>query len=173
MVMRVFKGCSKQVKERAYQSIVRPQLEYAGNVWDPYQDFLVRELERVQRRAARFVMGDFRQTSSVQKMLDNLGWEDLRNRRQRARLIGMYGAVQGDMAWGDIRERIDIGRTFRGRRDHDMKIRLEYRKRNWGKFSFLGRGVREWNNLSGEILNPFPKTLPEFKRRLCKKYCVK
>ena len=28
MVMRLFRGCSKNVKERAYKSLVRPQLEY-------------------------------------------------------------------------------------------------------------------------------------------------
>ena len=28
--------CSKQVKESAYLTMVRPQLEYASAVWDPY-----------------------------------------------------------------------------------------------------------------------------------------
>ena len=57
--MRVFHSCGKEVTEMAYKSIVRPQLEYASSVWDPSQDYLIRELEGVQRKAARFVMGDF------------------------------------------------------------------------------------------------------------------
>lgn len=36
IVMRVFKGCSKDVKERAYKSLLRPQLEYGSSVWDPH-----------------------------------------------------------------------------------------------------------------------------------------
>ena len=46
MMMRVFRGCSKEVKEMAYKSIVRPQLEFASSAWDPFQDYLIRELER-------------------------------------------------------------------------------------------------------------------------------
>ena len=29
--------CSKEVKETAYLTLVRPCLEYAPSVWDPYQ----------------------------------------------------------------------------------------------------------------------------------------
>ena len=59
MVMRVFRGCSKDVKERAYKTLVRPQLECSSSVWDPHQDYLIQELEKIQRKAARFVLGDF------------------------------------------------------------------------------------------------------------------
>ena len=39
--------CSKQVKEPAYLTMVRPQLEYASAVWDPYHVGDISELEKV------------------------------------------------------------------------------------------------------------------------------
>ena len=45
-----------------------------------------------------------------------------------------------------------------------MKIKLEYKRTNWGKYSFTGRGVRDWNNLSREMLDRFPTSLKLFRR---------
>jgi hypothetical protein len=44
-------------------------MEYACIIWDPVTQKNIRELEMVQRRAARFVTGDYRTTSSVTQML--------------------------------------------------------------------------------------------------------
>ena len=46
---------SKEIKERACKSIVRPQLQYASTVWDPYQQGHIDQIEPVQRRSARCV----------------------------------------------------------------------------------------------------------------------
>ena len=46
---------SRQVKESAYLTMVRPQLEYASDVWDPYHVEDIVGLEKVQRRAARWL----------------------------------------------------------------------------------------------------------------------
>ena len=46
---------SKAVKEKAYKAFVRPVLEYAASVWDPYSQTHIDKLKAVQRRAARFV----------------------------------------------------------------------------------------------------------------------
>ena len=54
---RHLKGCLKSVKSTAYKALIRPQLEYCSSVWDPYHQMDKATLERVQRRAARFVTG--------------------------------------------------------------------------------------------------------------------
>ena len=46
--------CSQEVKASAYISIVRPLMEYASIVWDPYQITYINILEGIQRRAARW-----------------------------------------------------------------------------------------------------------------------
>ena len=77
---------SKQVKESAYLTMVRPQLEYASAVLDPYHVGDISELEKVQRRAARWVLNDYGRFSSVSLMLDQLKWPTLQVRRKLSRL---------------------------------------------------------------------------------------
>ena len=43
----------------AYKGLVCPILEYGSSVWDPQSILLQDELEKVQKRAARFVTGNY------------------------------------------------------------------------------------------------------------------
>ena len=49
----------KEVKRNAYTIPIRPPVEYASAVWDPYTRNQINQLEQVQRRAARFVNNNF------------------------------------------------------------------------------------------------------------------
>ena len=51
--------CDRRVKEATYLGLVRPLLEYASQTWDPCTDNLSNEIEKIQRRAARFVTSDY------------------------------------------------------------------------------------------------------------------
>ena len=64
-------NCPSHTKAQSYQTLVRPILEYASSAWDPYTQSSINKLEGVQRRAARFVTGDYRTTSSVSEMISN------------------------------------------------------------------------------------------------------
>ncbi|KAL8625339.1 hypothetical protein ACOMHN_044482 [Nucella lapillus] len=66
---RNVKVASRTIKEAAYKALVRPSLEYASAVWDPYTADDIATLEKVQRSAARWVSHRYRQTSSVEGML--------------------------------------------------------------------------------------------------------
>ena len=78
---RILRGSQTSVKEVAYLSLVRPLLEFCCETWNPHEKGLILELERVQRRAARFVKGDYRFDSSVSEMIKSLGWNSLEDRR--------------------------------------------------------------------------------------------
>ena len=51
-VKRNVKTKNKEIKTLAYNSLVRPQVEYASSVWSPYTKENIEKIEMVQRRAA-------------------------------------------------------------------------------------------------------------------------
>ena len=55
LLRRSLSPCSKEVKTRAHQALVRPQLEYGSEAWNPFHTTVVQRLEKVPRADARFV----------------------------------------------------------------------------------------------------------------------
>ena len=86
------RGCKTEARARAYEAIVRPTLEYAASIWDPHKTGQIDQLEKVQRRAARFTTRNYtdRQPGSVTQMVTNLGWEPLQVRRVKIRLLLLF-----------------------------------------------------------------------------------
>ena len=69
--------CTKTRKRSASVTIVRPTLEYATAVWDPYRQEHIDLIEAVQLRAARFIKRDDNRISSVMEMLKSLDLDRL------------------------------------------------------------------------------------------------
>jgi hypothetical protein len=72
-------------------------MEYRAIVRVPYTTVDTNKLEMIQRRAARFITGDYksREEGSVTKMLSELELENLQSRRTSQRLILLYKVVEG------------------------------------------------------------------------------
>ena len=90
---RNISSCPRNIRETSYKSLVRPQVEYASTVWDTSIKSQAAAVEAVQRRAARYIIGDYRQESSVTAMLQQLQLDSLQTRRLRARATMMYRVV--------------------------------------------------------------------------------
>ena len=66
---------ASNIKEKAYKVFVHPLLEYAASVWGQYRGSQrnIAKIEAVQRQAACFVLSRFRNTLSINNMLEALG----------------------------------------------------------------------------------------------------
>ena len=109
LIRRNLYSCDKSTKSVAYHTLVRPILEYCHAVWDPHQQTNKDLIEKIQRRAARFAMNDYNQTSSVTNMLKQLGWESLDARRCKARLHIVFKETHGLVPSNISTYRLDDG----------------------------------------------------------------
>ena len=143
---RNLKVSSQSIRELAYKAFVRPILEYSSSVWDPYQQKDIDLLERVQRRAARFVLRRYRNTSSVSAMIKDLGWPSLQQRRQTARLTMLYKLINDHVSMSSMKTKL-IPPPPRQRRTHTEQLEQIYCRTNYRQAGFLPRTIREWNAL--------------------------
>ena len=82
-LQRNLRGCTKSIKEKAYNIYVKPILNYAAPIWNPVNNqALIKQIEKVQRKAARFVFANWSWESSPSKMIENLGWNSLESLRK-------------------------------------------------------------------------------------------
>jgi hypothetical protein len=91
-VRRNLQGAPKRSKSTAYTCLIRPGMEYAAPIWDPYLQKDIASLEKVQRKAARWVKSDYSPRNSVTSMLKDLKWERLADRRKTAKL-GLFHKI--------------------------------------------------------------------------------
>ena len=145
---RNLKISNKKIKDTAYKALVRPSLEYASSVWDPHTIQHSTALEKVQRRAARWVSHSYRQRSSVDSMLQTLNWPTLQLRRKRARLCNFYKhhnrLCSIDTKFAPRRQ---PERQRATRHSHDQGYQQLYHRTKYRQMSFFPRTVIEWNSL--------------------------
>jgi hypothetical protein len=145
----VGRSSNEKVKERCYFALVRPHLEYAASIWDPEQKDLIKELDKIQRKAARFVKNCYGRTESVSKLLEELKWEPLRARRLRARhsLLKKLGT---ETFRGDT-ENIILTPHYISRSERSDKIREIRCRTDTFKYSFFPRTISEHNKIKVPI----------------------
>jgi hypothetical protein len=61
---------------------VHSLFDYSSTVWDPHLQKDIDRIENVQRRADRFIYSDYKRTSSVTAMMNELCWKPLNERRK-------------------------------------------------------------------------------------------
>ena len=153
--------CTPQVKANAYTALVRPTLEYACTVWDPHYITTTRDLEKVQRRAARFTYNCYTDTTPgcVTRLIDKLGWEPLEHRRMKQRLTMCYKIRH---------QNIDINPDYYtagdGRTRGSHKLRQTRARKEAYHHSFFPRSIRDWNRLPEGVTNT--DSLEDFRGRL-------
>ena len=141
----------QEVKEAAYKGLVRPVLDYGSSVWDPPGVVLQEELESVQKRAARFVTGNYNyETGSMTGILGQLKWESLKKRRKDNRHILLYKGLKGkaSVPTDDL-----IPKTRRCRNRHSMSFQTPIANTDVYKGSFFPQTIRDWNALPDSLIS--------------------
>ena len=152
--MRILKKGGNNTKHLAYTALVRPKLEYGAMCWDPYREGQVSSLSRVQRRAAKFANNK-----------NGSGWETLAQCRLIARICALLKAYTGRWAWKAIGDRI-LKPCYLSRDDHNRKIWTRKQTTDVGKYSFVNRTIKSWNQLPAGLLASFPCKLNAFRKRV-------
>ena len=141
---------SPALKTMAYKALVRPLVEYGSAVWDPSTQRCINQLEMVQRRAARFVLHRYHNTSSVGDMIKQLEWPSLQTRREHSRLAFFYkihNKLVDFNVTGHITPVTRPTRTVHSHGYHVPQSRTEQHRQ-----SYFPRTVRTWNSLPQDVV---------------------
>ena len=159
-LVRNISSCTPEVKKQCYTTLVRPILEYASEVWDPHQATNIQRLERTQRRAARFITGNYHRQASVTEMLSKIKLPTLRDRRAATKVTTLYKGITGQLNIPTSHLQ-HSKRCTRGNQHkyHQLSCRLSITSA-----SFYPDAIRLWNNLPEEVAAA--PTLETFKTHL-------
>lgn len=140
-IRRNVKTHNKKLKETAYKTYVRPQVEYCSTVWHPWQKYLTHRIEMIQRSAARYVQNDYNHTSSVTHMLRELKWPSLEQRRRQATLTMLHKIHNKEVY-------VDHSHLTHTRNNNFL---IPHSKTQHHINSFFPRAIRLWNGLPTEL----------------------
>ncbi len=157
-----------KLKETAYVALMRSVLEYSAAAWDPYLKKDKDRLEKLQRKAARFTTSHYNRTSSVTsvtKMLSDLGWSKLADRRRDLRLALLYKVVKGQVAVSADSLGL-VKADNRTRSSNQYKFKTIFLNSTQYKNSFVPRTIIDWNKLSCDTVSA--ETVAAFKSRIAK-----
>ena len=145
LLHRTLSPCSKEVKSRAYQALVWPQLEYAAEAWNPHNITAADCLEHMQRAVASYVHHDYRHTTSVNNLINILGWNRLHTRRLVSQLT-MFYKIHYHLVSIHIPQLISPA-TFIDKHDHQLQYAVPVATIDSYKFSPYPCSIILWNQL--------------------------
>ncbi len=160
------------LRRTAYIALVRSKLEYASTVWDPYRQYNINILERVQRQAVRFIENNYwsRNPGCVTEMLKSHSLPALQTRRREARLTllykishGLLPSIEPDTYLTPIRNKRRITAKKFDNFQHDNIVERHQNNNTRGyivqpaktmelKNSFFIRTLQEWNSLENDTV---------------------
>ena len=130
-----------------YTILIRPHLDYASVVWNPYQLGHIRAIEKVQRWATR-IIPEFRGYSYFDR-LKALDLPSLVYRRYRMDMITVYKIIHGfDGSPFDMFFMYHDVPT----RSNGYKLFKKFCRLNVRKYSLSQRVVNDWNTLPIEVV---------------------
>ena len=93
LLRRTLYDAPTKVKLIAYKTLCRQKLEYAAEVWDPFQRNHVYMIEMVQNKAIRFIL-NLKGRCSISEARENLGLPTLESRRMHQRIKMLHYIIE-------------------------------------------------------------------------------
>ena len=149
ILKRNFSDLDKNSFILLYKGMVRCHLGYAVSVWNPYRLALIRDIEKVQKRATKLIRECKGLAYKDRLMLLNL--PTLKYRRIRGDMIEVFKILKQyyDASVVPHLERNSDTRT----RGNSLKLKVVRCKYDVRKFSFCNRVVNLWNSLPDYVVN--------------------
>lgn len=158
---RNLRPASPAIKKLAYQTYVRPKLEYASSIWHPSQAYLTYELESIQNRAARFIMSNYSRKSSITELKRTLDLPCLQSRRIISRLCLLHAFYYHPLA---RHPRLQPPPRILPRLNHSKPIAHIQCRTSSMKDSFFPHAITLWNTLPDSIVSSADRTT--FRKKL-------
>ena len=145
---------------KLYIALIRPHLEYACQVWNPYLKKETEQLEKVQRFALRMCMKQW--DASYSDLLELFATPTLADRRKYLSLCVMYTIVHNQV---HFQPNIYVPRCLPAlRSSQNCQFIQPFAKSSAFKYSFVPSTCSKWNDLPADVsLSP---SLSSFKHSL-------
>ena len=150
MLFRSFYTCADtSTIKTLYLTLVRPHLEYANQVWDPYFIKDLKLLEDVQKFACKVCLKNW--NMPYDEMLDTLNMPKLEQRRKGLKLYFMHKLVQTDSS--EIVPLVPRSCCYTTRFTHSKQLcNLSGHSAQYLN-SFFPNTINLWNNLSSDVVS--------------------
>lgn len=144
--------CTSRTKTVAYATLVRPLLEYADVGWDPHTKTDSAMLERVQKKALRFIHNAYSRRTSVTELRRRSDLPTLESHRKIHRLKLSHSIVNGYSKL-DFNSYLEFNTSRPTRNKYNKTIVMPFTRTNAHRLSFFPRTIADWNTLPHDVTN--------------------
>ena len=149
------RGCSQHAKATAYQALVHPHLEYCAPVWNLHTVKNIETLEKVQKRAARWLTAKWDNNSkqwdkSYFQSLSELNWQSLQQRRTYLNQCQTFKVLNG-MGCIDFAKYWSYSGAQQTRFWHTCTLQIVSSRINAYRFSFFVSAPFLWNSVPANV----------------------
>ena len=129
--------------KQLYLSLVRPHLEYAAPLWDPYLQKDVDALEGVQKFAMKLITRKWDQ--GYTQLMQMVDLPSLQHRRLHLKLQHMFRIIHGLCDFPSIFQETT---SYCERRARSHLLHQPFARTNAFFYSFVPSGATAWNHLT-------------------------
>ena len=131
-----------------YRSLVRPHLDYAAPVWDPYLQRDIQLLEGVQKFACRMCSKAWK--TGYEELLSTLQLSSLSNRRLFLKLCTIFRVLHGLCYFP---QNVFSARETRSHVCRPLMLTHPFARTNSYFYSFVPHSILQWNNLPEHVIS--------------------